>query len=85
MVENTPDGRPILDRLDDPSNVVVATMSSVGFGLSPASGRALMQLATRGTCDFADLSQLRLARFAKLAPDWKDQYGWTPAPAQATS
>ena len=85
VIENTPDGRPILDRLADPSNVVIATMSSVGFGLSPASGRALMQLATRGACDFADLSQLRLARFAALAADWKEQYGWTPAPAQATS
>ena len=42
VIENTPDGRPILDRLTDPDNLVVATMSSVGFGLSPASGRAIM-------------------------------------------
>jgi sarcosine oxidase subunit beta len=81
VVENTPDGRPILDRLEDPSNVVIATMSSVGFGLSPASGRALMQLATRGACDFADLRQLRLARFAGLAPDWREQSGWVPVPS----
>ncbi|MBL8706463.1 MAG: FAD-binding oxidoreductase, partial [Rhodospirillales bacterium] len=46
IVENTPDGRPVLDRLENPGNVVIATMSSVGFGLSPASGRAVAQLAT---------------------------------------
>src|SRR5271156_5785055 len=30
IIENTPDGRPVLDRLTSPSNVTVATMSSVG-------------------------------------------------------
>ncbi len=78
VIENTPDGRPILDRIPDPGNVVVASMSSVGFGLSPASGRACMQLATTGECDFANLSQLRLARFDTLAPDWQDALGWRP-------
>jgi len=76
IVENTPDGRPILDRLKNPENVVVATMSSVGFGLSPASGRAIAQLVTQGHSDFADLRQLDLARFADLAPDWRARFGW---------
>jgi len=80
IIENTPDGRPILDRLEDPSNLVVATMSSVGFGLSPASGRALAQLVTQGHCDFADLSQLRLARFGNLPRDWRARQGWEAAP-----
>jgi sarcosine oxidase subunit beta len=84
VVENTPDGRPILDRLAAPDNLVVATMSSVGFGLSPASGRALAQLATEGRCDFADLAQLRLARFDGLAADWRERLGWLPrSPAAA--
>jgi sarcosine oxidase subunit beta len=78
VVENTPDGRPILDRLEDPDNLVIATMSSVGFGLSPATGHALMQLATRGACDFADLRQLRLSRFDALPADWQAQNGWVP-------
>jgi sarcosine oxidase subunit beta len=78
VIENTPDGRPILDRLAVPSNLVVASMSSVGFGLSPASGRAIMQLVMHGACDFADLSQLRLSRFASLAPDWQAAAGWVP-------
>jgi sarcosine oxidase subunit beta len=78
VVENTPDGRPILDRLSGPDNLVVAGMSSVGFGLSPASGRAVMQLALHGACDFADLAQLKLSRFDGLAEDWAAAAGWVP-------
>ncbi|MBL6454263.1 FAD-binding oxidoreductase [Belnapia sp. T6] len=80
IIENTPDGRPILDRLTDPDNVVVATMSSVGFGLSPASGRAIAQLVAQGACDFADLSQLKAARFGNLPLDWRARQGWEALP-----
>ncbi len=76
VIENTPDGRPVIDRLADPSNVVVATLSSIGFGLSPATGHAVQQLVTQGRCDFADLSSLSLGRFASLEPDWAELQGW---------
>jgi sarcosine oxidase subunit beta len=76
VIENTPDGRPVIDRLATSQNVVVATMSSVGFGLSPASGRAIRDLVVDGACGFADLASLRLARFAALEPDWQDLQGW---------
>jgi sarcosine oxidase subunit beta len=78
VVENTPDGRPIIDRLRAPDNVVVATLSSVGFGLSPASGRAIAELVEHGQCRFADLSTLRLSRFSNLAADWRRRQGWLP-------
>lgn len=78
VVENTPDGRPVLDRPAEPGNVVVATMSSVGFGLSPASGRAVAELAMHGRCGFADLRTLSLARFDGLAEDWREAAGWLP-------
>ncbi len=81
VVENTPDGRPIIGRLSDPGNVVLATMSSVGFGLSPASGRAIADLVVEGRCSFADLSSLSLARFAGLEPDWRTRAGWIPPSA----
>lgn len=83
IVENTPDGMPVLDRLASPDNVVIATMSSVGFGLSPAAGRAVSELVLHGRCQFADLSPLRLARFAETPPDWRERQGWVPAPARA--
>ena len=84
IVENTPDGRPVLDRPADPGNVTVATMSSVGFGLSPATGRALRDIVVEGRCTFADLGKLSLARFRDLDPDWRRRQGWfTPAAAPA--
>jgi sarcosine oxidase subunit beta len=76
IIENTPDGRPVIDRLTDPSNVVVATMSGVGFGLSPASGHAIRDLVLDGACSFADLEKLSLKRFADLPADWRRERGW---------
>jgi sarcosine oxidase subunit beta len=84
MIENTPDGRPVIDRLGSPSNVTVATMSGVGFGLSPATGHAIHDLVTTGTCSFTDISKLGLARFKHLPADWRAAKGWVPpAPALA--
>lgn len=82
IIENTPDGRPVLDRPTNPGNVTVATMSSVGFGLSPATGRALRDLVMEGRCSFAEIGKLSLARFAGLDPDWRRVQGWvTPGVA----
>lgn len=78
IIENTPDGRPVIDRLPTAANAVVATMSSVGFGLSPASGRAIAEIVTEGRCGFADLSTFRLSRFSNLAPHWREDRGWVP-------
>ena len=54
-------------------------MSSVGFGLSPASGKAISELVLHGRCRFADLGALRLGRFAETPPDWGARQGWVPA------
>lgn len=75
IVENTPDGRPIIDRID---NCVIATMSGVGFGLSPASGHAIRDLVIDGACSFADITKLNLARFSGIDPDWRATCGWLP-------
>ena len=83
IIENTPDGRPVVERLAAPDNVTVATLSSVGFGLSPATGRALRDIVLDGACSFADLSSFRLARFAALEPDWRERQGWLPTPRAA--
>ena len=76
IIENTPDGRPVIDRLTSPSNVTVATLSSVGFGLSPAVGRAIHDLVTTGTCSFTDISKLGIERFVGLTADWRAARGW---------
>ena len=82
VVENTPDGRPVLERLASPDNLTVATMSSVGFGLSPASGHAVRDLVVDGRCSFADLSKLTMARFEGLAPNWREALNWVPPRAE---
>ena len=76
IIENSPDGRPIIDRLTSPDNVVVASMSSVGFGLSPASGHAIRDLVIDGKCSFADIDMLKLSRFDGLEADWRERRGW---------
>jgi len=81
VIENTPDGRPVIDRLTSPDNVVVATMSGVGFGLSPASGHAIADLVLEGRCSFADIDKLGIGRFAGLSPDWRAERGWTSVSA----
>ena len=78
VIENSPDGRPIIDRLTGPDNVVVASMSSVGFGLSPASGHAIRDLVIDGKCSFADIDMLSLSRFDGLESDWREKRGWMP-------
>src|SRR6266849_6259189 len=81
VAENTPDGLPVIDRLSSPDNVILATMSSVGFGLSPAAGKGISELVMHGRCLFADLSALSLSRFADTPADWRERLGWLPAAA----
>jgi sarcosine oxidase, subunit beta len=85
IVENTPDGLPVIDRLDTPDNVILATMSSVGFGLSPAVGKGISELVLHGRCLFADLSALSLSRFADTPPDWRERAGWVAATAPVSA
>jgi len=79
VIENTPDGRPVIERLSNPDNVTIATMSGVGFGLSPASGHAIRDLVIDGACSFADLEKLKLDRFKDLPADWRQRRGWDSA------
>jgi sarcosine oxidase subunit beta len=85
IVENTPDGRPVIDRLASPDNVVIATLSSVGFGLSPATGRVIKELIVDGRCSFADLEAISLKRFQDLPADWRQRLGWIPLPEGAAA
>ena len=79
VVEQAPDYMPIIDILDCPSNYVVVTASAHGFGIAPATGKAVSDLVLYGETD-VDISALRLSRFAGYGHDWREQRGWTPAP-----
>ena len=84
VIENTPDGRPVIDTVPGAPNVLFATMSGIGFGLSPAVGHVIQQIVMQGHCDFADVSTLRLSRFAHLEENWRDLQGWHGVTREAT-
>ncbi len=79
IVEQAPDYMPIIDVAKSPGNYVVVTASAHGFGISPATGKVVSELVLRGESSI-DTSGLRLDRFAEIAPDWREELGWVPAP-----
>ncbi len=85
LIENTPDGRPVIDRLSSPENLTVCTMSAVGFGLSPATGHAIRDLVVDGRCSFADIDKYRLDRFDGVPGDWAADKGWVAAARAAAA
>ena len=78
VVEQAPDYLPIIDILDCPSNYVVVTASAHGFGISPATGKAVSELVLYGESSI-DISGLGLGRFSDVSPDWREERGWIPA------
>ena len=79
VVEQAPDYLPIIDVLDSPSNYVVVTASAHGFGISPATGKAVSELVLHGRSSI-DISGLKLDRFADIGPSWREERGWVPVP-----
>ena len=79
VVEQAPDYLPIIDILDCPSNYVVVTASAHGFGISPATGKAVSDLVLHGESSI-DISGLGLGRFSNVGPGWREERGWIPAP-----
>jgi sarcosine oxidase, subunit beta len=75
VVEQAPDYLPIIDRLESPVGFIVATASAHGFGLCPASGRAISELVTKGTSS-VPIEGLALGRFAGLKTSWRDARRW---------
>jgi len=65
LIDGTADAVPVLDALDRPHGLIIATgQSGHGFALGPIFGVLVADLVTRGKTDF-DLQPMRLARFAE--------------------
>ena len=79
IVEQAPDYMPIIDIMDNPSNYIVVTASAHGFGISPATGKAVSDLVLRGKSTI-DISALKLSRFSDITTDWRQSRGWIPQP-----
>ena len=76
VVEMTPDVNCIIERLDEPDGLIIATTSGHGFGMAPSVGLAISELALNGNTNLP-IASLGLARFAKLDPKWKQRRNWT--------
>lgn len=78
IVEQAPDYIPIIDFLPDPSNYLVVTASAHGFGICPATGKAVSELILNGESSI-DISAFTLSRFSDIKSDWRQQRGWVPS------
>ena len=78
IVEQAPDYIPIIDFLPDPSNYLVVTASAHGFGISPATGKAVSELVIDGESSI-DISAFTLSRFSDVTADWRGEQGWIPS------
>jgi sarcosine oxidase subunit beta len=78
VVEQTPDYSPIIDIADHPNNFLVCTLSADGFGLSPATGKAVSELVLHGESTIPT-DHMNLGRFADVPRTWREDRGWTPA------
>ena len=62
-IDTTPDAVPVIDLLDKPAGLVIATgFSGHGFAMGPIVGRVVAELVVDGASEF-DLSAFRLRRF----------------------
>ena len=76
VVEEAPDYCPIIERFTAPEGFVMAMVSGHGFGLCPATGKAVSELVTKGKSSI-DIDGLSLSRFAELEPSWRENRDWT--------
>ena len=79
VVEQAPDYLPIIDIADSLSNYVVVTASAHGFGISPATGKAVSDLVLYGESSI-DISALGLDRFSDVGLGWREERGWISVP-----
>ena len=82
VIEQAPDSLPIIDILDRPSNFVYISASAHGFAIAAATGKVVSELVLHGETS-VDISGLRLNRFGDVAPNWREELGWTPVPMRA--
>lgn len=77
VIDVTPDHVTLIHSFDTPAGLVACSSSGHGFGLSPALGLALSDLALCGKTDLP-IDDLTMARFADLPKDWRQVWNWQP-------
>lgn len=77
VIDVTPDQVTLIHGFDAPAGLVACSSAGHGFGLSPALGLALSDLALHGKTDMP-IADLSMARFANLPRDWRRVWNWQP-------
>lgn len=75
VIDVTPDQITLLHAFDSPDGLIAVSSAGHGFGMSPALGMALSDLALHRKTDLP-ISGLTLERFAKLPQDWRKAWNW---------
>jgi sarcosine oxidase subunit beta len=76
VVEVTPDHATLIENVAEPEGLIVVSASGHGFGLAPAIGKVVGELATSGHSSIP-IEGLGLSRFRDLATDWRETRQWT--------
>ncbi|MGO4568759.1 NAD(P)/FAD-dependent oxidoreductase [Rhizobium sp. 2YAF20] len=77
VLDITKDQKSIIHKFDHPEGLLVAAGAGHGFGMAPAVGIAMAELALKGKTE-APVERLSLDRFASLSPNWKVEKQWNP-------
>ncbi|MDP2738746.1 MAG: FAD-binding oxidoreductase [Pseudorhodobacter sp.] len=77
IIDVTPDQITIVHPFNTPSGLIACSSAGHGFGMSPALGVALSDLALHNRTDLP-VASLSLARFAALPKDWRRVWNWQP-------
>lgn len=75
VIDVTPDQMTIIHAFDAPQGLIATSASGHGFGMSPAMGAALADLALNGATNLP-IRSLTLERFRNLPKDWRRQWNW---------
>ncbi|ACI59663.1 FAD dependent oxidoreductase (plasmid) [Rhizobium leguminosarum bv. trifolii WSM2304] len=75
VLDITRDQKTIIHKFGNPEGLLVAAGAGHGFGMAPAVGIAMADLALKGRTD-APVDRLSLDRFGTLSPNWKVEKKW---------
>jgi sarcosine oxidase subunit beta len=75
IVDVTPDQMTIIHAFETPRGLIATSASGHGFGIAPAMGIAVSDLALHGRTELP-IDSLTLDRFSSLPPDWRRAWNW---------
>lgn len=75
IVDMSPDQMTTIHLFDSPEGLLTVAASGHGFGMAPAVGVAMADLALEGRTSLP-IGHLSLSRFNHVSPDWREKRRW---------